>query len=108
MVKSGMISATFLAFVISTQEFIIALFLYSPKTITLPVALYTAIREELNPGGEFLTHSHTFDNMRAISKSDLFDRQSRSSWMDKTAGRDLTERAYERALDNQSALACSI
>lgn len=50
MVKSGMISAMFLAFVISTQEFIIALFLYSPKTITLPVELYTAIREQLSPG----------------------------------------------------------
>jgi putative spermidine/putrescine transport system permease protein/spermidine/putrescine transport system permease protein len=50
LVKSGMISAMFLAFVISTQEFIIALFLYSPKTITLPVELYTAIREQLSPG----------------------------------------------------------
>ncbi|MDA3789898.1 MAG: ABC transporter permease [Desulfobacula sp.] len=50
MVKSGIISAMFLAFVISTQEFIIALFLYSPSTITLPVELYTAIRDELSPG----------------------------------------------------------
>ncbi|SDO68735.1 ABC transporter permease [Desulforhopalus singaporensis] len=50
MVKSGIISAMFLAFVISTQEFIIALFLYSPSTITLPVELYTAIKDELSPG----------------------------------------------------------
>lgn len=50
MVKSGFISAMFLAFVISTQEFIIALFLYSPKTMTLPVELYTAIRDQLSPG----------------------------------------------------------
>ncbi|MCF8070655.1 MAG: ABC transporter permease [Desulfobacterales bacterium] len=50
MVKSGIISAMFLAFVISTQEFIIALFLHSPSTITLPVELYTAIRDELSPG----------------------------------------------------------
>jgi len=57
------------------------------------------IIKEVGPGGEFLTHSHTFDNMRATSKSDLFDRRSRSSWMNKTAGKDLTERAYERALE---------
>ena len=49
-VRSGMISAIFLGFVISTQEFIIALFLYAPKTITLPVEIYTAIRYELSPG----------------------------------------------------------
>lgn len=49
-VRSGMISAVFLGFVISTQEFIIALFLYAPKTITLPVEIYTAIRYELSPG----------------------------------------------------------
>jgi len=48
--KSGIISAMFLAFVISTQEFIIALFLYSPRTMTLPVELYTAIRDQLSPG----------------------------------------------------------
>jgi len=49
-VKSGLISATFLGFVVSTQEFIIALFLYAPSTITLPVEIYTAIRYELSPG----------------------------------------------------------
>ena len=49
-VRSGMISAIFLGFVISTQEFIIALFLYAPSTITLPVEIYTAIRYELSPG----------------------------------------------------------
>lgn len=53
----------------------------------------------VGPGGEFMTHPHTFNNMRTISTSDLFDRGSRSNWMDKTAGRDLTERAYERALE---------
>ena len=57
------------------------------------------IIKEIGPGGEFLTHSHTYDNMRSISKPDLFDRRNRSGWMDKTAGKDLTERAYERALE---------
>jgi putative spermidine/putrescine transport system permease protein/spermidine/putrescine transport system permease protein len=47
--KSGLIASTFLSFVLSTQEFIIALFLYTPKTIILPVEIYTAIRYELSP-----------------------------------------------------------
>jgi trimethylamine--corrinoid protein Co-methyltransferase len=55
--------------------------------------------KSVGPGGEFMTHSHTYDNMRSISTSDLFDRRNRSDWMGKTAGRDLTERAYERALE---------
>jgi putative spermidine/putrescine transport system permease protein/spermidine/putrescine transport system permease protein len=49
MVKSGLVASIFLAFVLSTQEFIIALFLYVPKTIILPVEIYTAIRYELSP-----------------------------------------------------------
>ena len=57
------------------------------------------IIKEVGPGGEFMTHSHTYNNMRSISMSDLFDRRDRSSWTEKTAGRDLTERAYERALE---------
>ncbi len=49
MVKPGLIASAFLAFVLSTQEFIIGLFLYTPKTIILPVEIYTAIRYELSP-----------------------------------------------------------
>ncbi len=49
MVKSGLVASIFLAFVLSTQEFIIALFLYVPKTIILPVEIYTAVRYELSP-----------------------------------------------------------
>jgi len=54
-------------------------------------------------GGEFMTLEHTFNNMRSLSITDLFDRRSRASWMDMTAGRDLTERAYERARDIASS-----
>lgn len=49
MVKPGLIASIFLSFVLSTQEFIIGLFLYTPKTIILPVEIYTAIRYELSP-----------------------------------------------------------
>ncbi len=49
MVRSGLVASIFLAFVLSTQEFIIALFLYVPNTMILPVEIYTAIRYELSP-----------------------------------------------------------
>ena len=49
MVKAGLVASIFLAFVLSTQEFIIALFLYVPNTIILPVEIYTSIRYELSP-----------------------------------------------------------
>lgn len=53
---------------------------------------------EIGPGGNFLTHRHTFDHTRIQSAADLFDRHSRATWMSTTQGRDLTERAYEKAL----------
>jgi trimethylamine--corrinoid protein Co-methyltransferase len=56
------------------------------------------IIKEVGPGGEFLTHQHTFNHMRTLSQTDLFDRRNRSGWLSKTGGKDLTERAYERAL----------
>jgi trimethylamine--corrinoid protein Co-methyltransferase len=53
--------------------------------------------KEVGPGGEFITHSHTFNNMRSMSKSNLFDRRDRAAWIEHTKGKDLTERAYEEA-----------
>jgi trimethylamine--corrinoid protein Co-methyltransferase len=55
--------------------------------------------DEVGPGGEFLTHRHTFDTMRSISRTDLFDRRNRETWLENTHGLDLTERAYQRALE---------
>ena len=52
----------------------------------------------IGPGGEYMTHQHTYDNMKKMSRSKLFDRRKRDSWMEKTGGKDLTERAYEKAL----------
>lgn len=53
--------------------------------------------KEVGPGGEFITHNHTFNNMRSMSKSNLFDRRDRAAWIEHTKGKDLTERAYEEA-----------
>ncbi|MDP4128296.1 MAG: trimethylamine methyltransferase family protein [Bacillota bacterium] len=60
------------------------------KTIALDVI------HEVGPGGEFMTHQHTFENMRSMSQCKLFDRRNRDGWMER-GGKDLTERAYEEA-----------
>lgn len=52
---------------------------------------------EAGPGGEYLTKKHTFDHCRNMSQSKLFNRQTREGWQRSTAGRDLSERAYEKA-----------
>jgi trimethylamine--corrinoid protein Co-methyltransferase len=49
------------------------------------------------PGGEFMTCQHTFDHMRQMSMSKLFDRRNRDAWQGHTGGMDLTERAYVEA-----------
>ncbi len=56
------------------------------------------IIKAVGPGGEFLTHQHTYENMRSMSRSKLFNRENRETWMEKTGGKDLTECAYEEAL----------
>jgi trimethylamine--corrinoid protein Co-methyltransferase len=54
---------------------------------------------EVGPGGTFLTHRHTFERVRTQSVSRLFDRNTRDVWMNTTAGKDLTERAYAKAME---------
>lgn len=53
--------------------------------------------KEVGPGGEFMTHPHTFKHMKELSQSRLFDRRNRESWQEFAGGKDLTERAYEEA-----------
>jgi len=52
---------------------------------------------EVGPGGNFLSHDHTYKHMYQFSKSSLFDRRNRTDWLDHTNGQDLTERAYDEA-----------
>jgi len=52
---------------------------------------------QVGPGGEYLTHEHTFQYMREQSQPKLFDRRSRDAWQ-KSGSKDLTERAYEQAV----------
>lgn len=54
--------------------------------------------ESVGPGGEFISHEHTFHHMRELSQGRLIDRRSRDGW--KTAGsRSMVDRAYEIAYD---------
>jgi Trimethylamine:corrinoid methyltransferase len=55
------------------------------------------IIKEVGPGGEFMTHPHTFKYMREMSMANIFDRRKREIWMDLTGGKDVTERAYVEA-----------
>ncbi|MGI6630320.1 MAG: [trimethylamine--corrinoid protein] Co-methyltransferase [Bacillota bacterium] len=51
---------------------------------------------QVGPGGEFLTHEHTFRHMRELSQPHIFDRKTRDNWQ-KNGGKNATERAYEEA-----------
>ena len=52
---------------------------------------------EIGPGGEFLSHEHTYRHMRQMSQAGLFDRRTRASWLKATGGEDLGTRAYGEA-----------
>ena len=54
---------------------------------------------EVGPGGAYITHEHSLRSMRSQSYSKLFDRRSRSDWMEVTDGASMRERAYEAAID---------
>ncbi|MGD2148130.1 MAG: trimethylamine methyltransferase family protein [Anaerolineae bacterium] len=51
---------------------------------------------EVGPGGEFLTHEHTFRHMREQSQVRLFDRRSRGAWESQEIP-EVVERAYASA-----------
>lgn len=53
---------------------------------------------EVGPGGEYISHPHTYKHFRELSQAQLLDRNSREAWS-LAGGKDLTERAYEKALE---------
>ena len=54
---------------------------------------------DIGPGGTFLIHRHTLERTRSQSAVHLFDRGTREAWMETAGGKDLTERAYGKALE---------
>ncbi len=55
---------------------------------------------EVGPGGEFISHMHTFQNFKHLSQPDakIIDRNNFDGWMAQ-GGKDIVERSYERAID---------
>jgi trimethylamine--corrinoid protein Co-methyltransferase len=53
--------------------------------------------DEVGPGGNYLTHPHTFQHTRSQSQAVVFDRKTRELWMQSAKGKNLTEMAYEKA-----------
>jgi trimethylamine---corrinoid protein Co-methyltransferase len=71
-----------------------------------PESLALEAIHQVGPAGEFLTHRHTFQNMRSQSTTVNFDRKKRQAWLD-AGGKDLAEKAYEEArsiLENHKPL----
>lgn len=54
---------------------------------------------EVGPGGEFISNSHTFENFHSLSAPSLLDRNSYDTWLERSKGKDIYERAYEKAID---------
>ncbi len=54
---------------------------------------------EVDPGQDFLMHEHTFERMRSQSKTEIFGRKSRESWIEATDGKTTAEVATEKAME---------
>lgn len=52
----------------------------------------------VGPGGEYISHEHTYKHFRELSRSDLFDRRNREGWL-AAGGKDIVEKAYEKAIE---------
>ena len=52
--------------------------------------------KQVGPGGEFISHEHTFKNFRKLSAPKLIDRYNRESWK-AAGGTDIVQRSYEKA-----------
>ncbi|MBU2601794.1 MAG: trimethylamine methyltransferase family protein [Actinobacteria bacterium] len=55
-----------------------------------------ALIEEVGPGGEYITHDHTFAHMRELSSSSIFDRKARELW-ERDGSKSAADRAYVEA-----------
>jgi len=52
--------------------------------------------KQVGPGGEFISHDHTFKNFRKLSAPKLIDRHNRESWK-ANGGTDIVQKSYEKA-----------
>ncbi len=56
------------------------------------------VTSEIGPGNSFLMHRHTFDRMKSQSRSVVFNRQPRESWMMQKSSNSVSVSATEQAL----------
>lgn len=54
--------------------------------------------KDVGPGGEFITHDHTYKNFKRLSRTKLMNRNTREAW-EEAGSIDIVELAYERSLD---------
>jgi trimethylamine--corrinoid protein Co-methyltransferase len=78
----------------------IRMILIAIKGITITdESLSIDVIHEVGPGGAYIAHDHSLKSMRSQSQSKLFDRRSRSDWMEMTRGEAMREMAYEAAIE---------
>jgi trimethylamine--corrinoid protein Co-methyltransferase len=54
--------------------------------------------ESVGPGGEYITHPHTYEHMKQQSQVELFDRNTREAW-EAAGANNIVDASYEKALD---------
>ena len=52
--------------------------------------------KSVGPGGEFISHEHTFQNFRKLSAPKLIDRYNRDAWK-ANGSKDIVQKSYEQA-----------
>jgi trimethylamine:corrinoid methyltransferase-like protein len=53
--------------------------------------------KQVGPGGEYITHPHTFKNFRSLTCPELCDRNTRERW-EANGSKEFAEVAYEKAM----------
>jgi len=53
--------------------------------------------EDVGPEGEYITHRHTFENMKQQSQVELFDRNTREAW-EADGAKNIVDESYAKAL----------
>jgi len=54
--------------------------------------------KDVGPGGEFITHDHTYKHCRRLSQTRLMNRNTREAW-EEDGSQDIVDLAYERSMD---------
>ena len=54
--------------------------------------------KDVGPAGEFITHEHTLQNFKEMSRTTLMNRQDREHW-EAAGSKEIADLAYERSLE---------